>query len=70
MSNKFTIIIGTHGNFGKELIKSAEMIVGEMKDVVFCPLEPAMSLKDYIESVENELDKHDANIIAMTDSQS
>lgn len=67
MSKNVILMIGTHGNFGKELIKSAEMIIGDMKNVIFCPLESTMSLKDYIGSVENKLINYNTNIIAMTD---
>lgn len=67
MSKNFILMIGTHGNFGKELIKSAEMIIGDMENVVFFPLESTMSLKDYIDSVENELVNYNTKIIAMTD---
>lgn len=27
------VLIVTHGNFGKELLKSAELIIGEQKNV-------------------------------------
>lgn len=31
---KLNIIIGTHGHFGEELVKSAELITGKMEGVV------------------------------------
>ena len=33
---KFNIVIGTHGRFGEELVKSASMIAGDMSNVKTC----------------------------------
>ena len=35
---KFNIVIGTHGRFGEELVKSASMIAGDMSHVKTCSL--------------------------------
>ena len=51
------ILLGTHGRFGEELIKSAELILGEMKDVRSFSLLPGMALEDYIPSVAETLGK-------------
>ena len=37
---KFNIVIGTHGRFGEELVKSASMIAGDMSHVKTCSLLP------------------------------
>lgn len=37
---KFNIVIGTHGRFGEELVKSAQMIAGSMEHVKTCSLLP------------------------------
>ena len=42
------IIIGTHGRFGEEIIKSAEMIVGKMENVRAVSLLPEMSFEESI----------------------
>ena len=42
------ILLGTHGRFGEELIRSAELILGEMKNVRSFSLLPGMALEDYL----------------------
>lgn len=49
------ILLGTHGRFGEELIKSAELILGEMKNVRSFSLLPGMALEDYVPSVKETL---------------
>lgn len=50
--NKKAALIITHGNFGKELIKSVEMIMGEQEDVKALGL----SLGDSVDSLREEAD--------------
>jgi PTS system mannose-specific IIA component len=47
------IIIVTHGNFGKELLKSVEMIMGEQKDVFAFGL----NLGDDVETLKENVRK-------------
>lgn len=47
------IILLTHGNWGQELIKSAEMICGTLKNVYAFPLQPAQSTDDYMVNIES-----------------
>jgi PTS system mannose-specific IIA component len=47
------IVIVTHGNFGKELLKSVEMIMGEQKDVVAFGL----NLGDDVETLKENVRK-------------
>ncbi len=45
------IIVGTHGDLSKELVKSAEMIYGEQKNIGCVTFKPG-------EGIENLLDKY------------
>lgn len=49
------ILIGTHGYFGEELLKSAEMIIGKIENVSVFSLAPTMSFEEYKKSVEDNL---------------
>jgi PTS system mannose-specific IIA component len=51
MSNKALLVI-THGNFGIELVKSVEMIMGEQEDVNALGLNPGESVEDLRESAD------------------
>ena len=51
------ILLGSHGRFAEELIKSAEMIVGELKNVRSFSLLPGMSLEEYMKEVDQELQR-------------
>ncbi len=55
---KHTIYIGTHGDFCKEIMQSAQMIIGEMQNTYPCPLLPTESLKDYLEKAEQLINIH------------
>ena len=46
------IIIMNHGLFGKELIATAEMVVGKLEEVQAVSLMPGMTLEDYLEQSE------------------
>lgn len=49
------IIILTHGRWGEELVKGAEMICGKIENVYTFSLLPEQSMKDYMEQIENLL---------------
>lgn len=51
MSNKALLVI-THGNFGIELVKSVEMIMGEQEDVNALGLNPGESVEDLREAAD------------------
>ena len=40
------IILGTHGKFSKELLKSSEMIFGKQENIEYAMLEPGESVDD------------------------
>ena len=46
------LIVGTHGMFSKELVKSAEMIFGEQKNIGYVTFVPG-------EGTENLISKYD-----------
>ncbi|MDR2878569.1 MAG: PTS sugar transporter subunit IIA [Fusobacteriales bacterium] len=63
---KPVIFIINHGEFGKALIESAELIAGPLDDIYAFSLKKGMSLEDLIELVEDNL-KTEKNVIILTD---
>lgn len=57
MENCSYLLVGSHGNFARELVKSAEMIVGEMEQVRAFSLEPGMSLADFVAEIRPVLEE-------------
>jgi PTS system mannose-specific IIA component len=49
------IILVSHGNLGEELLRSAEMIVGNQTEVSTYSLEPDESLDTFTEKVTNDI---------------
>ncbi len=64
---KLNIVIGTHGRFGKELIKSAEMIVGKMENVKSVSLLPMMSFEVFMQQVNSVLLDLEGPVLALVD---
>ena len=60
------ILIMTHGEAGKGLIKSLQMIVGETGDIYAIPLLLGESIEEYVAKVKEVLDKH-TTAIALVD---
>ncbi len=62
------ILICTHGCFGQEIINSASMIVGEMKDVQSVSLPKGMDPIVYRQKIECVLEEaKDKNVFCMVD---
>lgn len=61
------ILIITHGQFGKELLNSCEMVLGKMDNVYCFSLLMGMPPEQLIENVAAVLDKAPANSIIFTD---
>ena len=61
------IFICTHGCFGEELVKSAEMIAGKLEDVHTFSLLPGMDPQDYMNLVEKQLKDMEYKTLAMVD---
>lgn len=59
MSNQ--LIICTHGEFGKEMIRSAEMIVGKLEGVYSFSLKMGMQPMDFRQQVVDLIEAHPEN---------
>lgn len=66
MSSK-NILVLTHGKFGEELVKSAEMIVGSLENVNALSLMPDMSAEEFRSIVQEFLDETKDEIICLVD---
>lgn len=56
------IIVGTHGEFSREIVKSSEMIFGKQENIQYVTFNPGESADDLInkyESIMEELDYKD-----------
>jgi len=62
------IILVTHGAFGDELIKTAEMIVGKQDNIDTISMQEGSSLASIADEIENSIEKYaDAGAIVFTD---
>lgn len=64
---KFNIVIGTHGKFGEELVKSAEMIAGKMDNVECRSLLSEYSFEEYMHKVDETLNKKEGFTLVLVD---
>jgi PTS system mannose-specific IIA component len=56
----FGIIVGTHGHFSEQLVKSCEMIMGEQKNVRAVTLVPGEGLEDVTRKYQEAIGELDA----------
>ncbi|MCJ7841608.1 PTS sugar transporter subunit IIA [Lederbergia sp. NSJ-179] len=65
----FGILLGSHGHFAEEALKSAEMIIGEQKNVASFSLEENMDLEMTITKAQEAYASLDATdgVIILTD---
>ncbi|WP_130811440.1 PTS sugar transporter subunit IIA [Olsenella sp. Marseille-P4559] len=61
------LVLASHGNFAKELVKSAEMIYGDMSDVPIVSLMPGMSFEGFTKEASEVLDKTGKNTLVLVD---
>ena len=63
------IVIVTHGKFGAELLKSAELIIGKQKNVVTLGLEHGDSIEDLQKQVKTAIEQLDEGdgVLVLTD---
>lgn len=61
------ILVLTHGQFGEELVKSAEMIVGSLENVSALSLMPDMSAEEFKSITEDFLEDTDNEVICLVD---
>lgn len=66
-SNIPGLVILTHGKSGEELIRSAEMIIGKMENVVAVSLMPGQDPPDYEEKVSKVLARMSGGALVMVD---
>lgn len=59
---ELNIVVCTHGRMCEELIKSVEMIGGELKNTVAVPLLSSMSMDDYYNAVLEKMDENKMNL--------
>lgn len=64
---KLNIVIGTHGIFGEELIKSAEMIVGKMENIKSLSLLETMSFEEFMHQADSVLSDLEGPVLALVD---
>ena len=64
---KFNIVIATHGRFGEEIVKSAEMITGKMENVQVLSLLPTMSFEDFMKQADEILANTEKPMMVLTD---
>lgn len=55
------IIVGTHGKFSEELVRSSEMICGKGENIAAVTLEPGDSPEALVEKYQNVLEQLDIN---------
>lgn len=63
------ILIVTHGKFGHELLKSAELIIGQQENVLTLGLEHGDSIEELHQKVRNSIEKLDEGdgVLVLTD---
>ena len=68
MEDNVWVFVCTHGRFGEELMKSAEMIAGEAENVFAFSLMPGMQPEDYRAMLEKQLEKlGDCKVLCLVD---
>lgn len=55
------IIIGTHGKFSKEILRSAEMIFGSQENVAAVTFEPGENVEDLVSRYKSEMEELDCS---------
>jgi len=63
------IIVGTHGNLSRELIRTCEMIIGMRENIAAVTLDSGESADDLVEKYKNAVKKLDAKdgVLFITD---
>lgn len=67
MNQDLWIFVCTHGRFGEELIKSAEMIAGEVENVYAFSLLPGMEPEEYAGLVQAKLKEAPGKVLCLID---
>ncbi|MBL1227112.1 PTS sugar transporter subunit IIA [Enterococcus sp. BWR-S5] len=64
---KLNIIVATHGQFGEELVKSAEMIIGQTENIYNLSLLPEKSFEDFYKEARAIFEEIEGQTIALVD---
>lgn len=64
---KLNIIVATHGQFGEELVKSAEMIIGPTQHIYNLSLLPEKSFEDFYQEAREIFAEIEGPTIALVD---
>ena len=62
------IVLLTHGEWGAELVKSAELIVGPLKNIKCFPLYPDCPFKEYVREAQDYMEqRREEEFLLITD---
>lgn len=61
------LVVISHGNFCKELVKSCEMILGKIQNIYCFSLDPGMAPEQLLENVSELVSRAPQNVIIFTD---
>lgn len=61
------ILVLTHGGFGESLLRSAQMIIGEVEEVTSVSLSQDDSVETFYEKIENEIAGISKDIVCLVD---
>lgn len=64
---KLTIVVATHGRFGEELVRSAEMIIGATENVHTLSLLPEKSFEDFYAEAREVFETIEGPTIGLVD---
>lgn len=64
---KNSIFLCSHGNFAKECVRSAKMIMGEVEGIHTFSLMENQTIEDYIQTIEEAIKQSDAPILILVD---
>ena len=67
MNQDLPIFVCTHGRFGEELVHSAEMIIGEVRNVKVFSLLEGMSPEEYRTMIEGKLKEANGKVLCLVD---
>lgn len=67
MDENLWVFVCTHGRFGEELIRSAEMIAGKSEHVYAFSLLPGMPPEDYKELLVEKLEQAPSKVLCLVD---
>lgn len=61
------LVVATHGNFGKELVKSAGMLAGDTSSIKTLSLMPGMSFEDFVSQADKMVSQLEGETLCFVD---